>query len=201
MCACIEPVRTGIGAVCGEYGRPKWPITMLNQTDIPGTEKCLHFFIFGTLRMLVRPAMKRLFGLKEKIPSVASLPPPCLIMIYMALHVYSTPILHRNDSRAEKGGTLLTSKQDTHESGSGTKGTHEHIFRTWYQVGSKGQNKTYSYKSSWHRVYILGVSKAQKKTMKEARHRNVVVIVAVMLLLWLSSRYYVVGESVVGAGI
>ena len=32
MCACTEPVRTGIGAVCVEYGRPKWPITMLNRT-------------------------------------------------------------------------------------------------------------------------------------------------------------------------
>ena len=33
MCACTEPVRTGIGAVCVEYGRPKWPITMLNHTN------------------------------------------------------------------------------------------------------------------------------------------------------------------------
>ena len=33
MCACTEPVRTGIGAVCVEYGRPKWPITMLNHTQ------------------------------------------------------------------------------------------------------------------------------------------------------------------------
>ena len=33
MRACTEPVRTGIGAVCVEYGRPtKWPITMLNHT-------------------------------------------------------------------------------------------------------------------------------------------------------------------------
>ena len=32
MCACTEPVRTGIGAVCVEYGRPKWPVTMLNHT-------------------------------------------------------------------------------------------------------------------------------------------------------------------------
>ena len=55
MCACTEPVRTGIGAVCVEYGRPKWPITMLNH------RKMFLFFIFGTLRMLVRPAMKRLF--------------------------------------------------------------------------------------------------------------------------------------------
>ena len=34
MCACKEPVRTAIGAVCVEYGRPKWPITMLNRTYI-----------------------------------------------------------------------------------------------------------------------------------------------------------------------
>ena len=32
MCACTEPVRTGIGAVCVECGRLKWPITMLNYT-------------------------------------------------------------------------------------------------------------------------------------------------------------------------
>ena len=66
MCACTEPVRTGIGAVCVDYGRPKWPITMLNHTDIPGTAKCFYFFIFGTLRMLVRPAMKSFFCLKAK---------------------------------------------------------------------------------------------------------------------------------------
>ena len=32
MCGFTEPVRTGIGAVCVEYGRPKWLITMLNYT-------------------------------------------------------------------------------------------------------------------------------------------------------------------------
>ena len=47
MCACTEPVRTGIGAVCVEYGRPKWPITMLNHTDIPGTEKCFDFLFLA----------------------------------------------------------------------------------------------------------------------------------------------------------
>ena len=41
MCACTEPLRTGICAVCVEYGRPKWPITMLNHINISGTEKCL----------------------------------------------------------------------------------------------------------------------------------------------------------------
>ena len=32
MCACTEPVRSDIGTVCVEYGRPEWPITMLNHT-------------------------------------------------------------------------------------------------------------------------------------------------------------------------
>ena len=62
MCACTEPVRTGIGAVCVEYGRPKWPITMLNQTRV---QKNVWLFYFWH-PMLVRPAMKRLFCLKAK---------------------------------------------------------------------------------------------------------------------------------------
>ena len=64
MCACVEPVGTAIGAVCDEYGRPKWPITMLNHTNIPGTEYCFVFHFWHP--MLVRPVMKRLFGLKAK---------------------------------------------------------------------------------------------------------------------------------------
>ena len=47
MCACTEPVMTGIGAVCVDYGRPKWPITMLSHTHIPGTEKCFFFFFLA----------------------------------------------------------------------------------------------------------------------------------------------------------
>ena len=47
MCACVEPVGTAVGAVCVEYGRPKWPITMLNHTHI--VQKNVLFFIFGTL--------------------------------------------------------------------------------------------------------------------------------------------------------
>ena len=43
MCAFTEPVRTDIGAVCVEYGRPKWPITMLNHTD--KVQKNVSFFI------------------------------------------------------------------------------------------------------------------------------------------------------------
>ena len=46
MCACTEPVRTGIGAVCVENGRPKWPLTTLNHTDISGTKKCFDFFFW-----------------------------------------------------------------------------------------------------------------------------------------------------------
>ena len=82
MCACTEPVRIGIGAVCVEYGRPKWPITMLNHThkQTP-THKHTHtwyennvlFFIFGTLSsydpiwrgffFLGKPRKKRLASL------------------------------------------------------------------------------------------------------------------------------------------
>ena len=34
ICACTEPIGTGIGAVCVERGRLKWPITMLTDTNI-----------------------------------------------------------------------------------------------------------------------------------------------------------------------
>ena len=75
MCACTEPVRTGIGAVCVEYGRPKWPITMLNHTNILGTEYCFVFYFWHP--MLVRPVMKRLFFLgkprKNRLASLARL--------------------------------------------------------------------------------------------------------------------------------
>ena len=47
MCACTEPVRTGIVAVCVEYGRPKWPITMLNHTNRhPWYRIMFVFFLF-----------------------------------------------------------------------------------------------------------------------------------------------------------
>ena len=44
-CACTEPVRTGINAVRVEYGRPKWPITMLNYTHTYLVQKNVLFFI------------------------------------------------------------------------------------------------------------------------------------------------------------
>ena len=51
MCACTEPVRTGIGAVCVEYGRPKWPITMLNHTR---TEDCFVFLFLAPYACMTR---------------------------------------------------------------------------------------------------------------------------------------------------
>ena len=39
MCACSQPVRTGIGAVCVERGRSKWPITKLNHTHTRRSSK------------------------------------------------------------------------------------------------------------------------------------------------------------------
>ena len=70
MCACVEPVGTAIGVVCVEYGRPKWPITMLNHTRC--TEECFVFYFWHP--MLVRPVMKRLFSLgKPRKSGLASL--------------------------------------------------------------------------------------------------------------------------------
>ena len=62
MCACTEPVRTGIGAVCVEYGGPKRPITMLNSTDT--YRKLFRFYFWHP--MLVRPAMKNIFSPEGK---------------------------------------------------------------------------------------------------------------------------------------
>ena len=67
MCACTEPVRTGIGAVCVEYGRPKWPITMFNSTSLVHKNVLIAYFWHP---MLVRPAMKRRFRLKAKTASL-----------------------------------------------------------------------------------------------------------------------------------
>ena len=53
MCACVEPVGTAIGAVCGESGGRKW---MLNHTHIQN----IVFFFYFWHPMLVRPVMKRL---------------------------------------------------------------------------------------------------------------------------------------------
>ena len=45
MCACVEPVGTAIDAVCVEYGRPKWPITMLNHTHV--YRRMFHFLFLA----------------------------------------------------------------------------------------------------------------------------------------------------------
>ena len=70
MCACTEPVRTGIGAVCVEYGRPKWPLTMLNHTNRHPWYGIVIVFYF-LHPMLVRPVMKSFFclGLGRFAPS------------------------------------------------------------------------------------------------------------------------------------
>ena len=48
MCACTEPVKAGIGAVCVEYGRPKLPITMLNHTNRHPWYRIMFGFLFLT---------------------------------------------------------------------------------------------------------------------------------------------------------
>ena len=42
MCACTDPVRTGVGAVCVEYGRPKW---LINQTHVQKNVFIIKFFL------------------------------------------------------------------------------------------------------------------------------------------------------------
>ena len=74
MRACVEPVGTAIGAVCVEYGRPKWPITMLNHTHT-WYRRMFCFFIFGTLFSYdpLTTNWKRLFSLKPRKKRLASL--------------------------------------------------------------------------------------------------------------------------------
>ena len=70
MCACTEPIRTGIGAVCVEYGRRKWPITMLNRTEKhPWYRKMILIFIFGTLRSY-DPLERGFFARRQKSASL-----------------------------------------------------------------------------------------------------------------------------------
>ena len=91
MCACTEPVRTGIGAVCVEYGRPKWPITMLNHTHNHThiryylVQKNVLFFIFGTL-CSYDPLRRGFFFLgKPRGKSLASLARLMIIYEYSPL--------------------------------------------------------------------------------------------------------------------
>ena len=63
------------------------------------TKKC--FVLFFWHPMLVRPAMKRLFCMKEKMASVASLPRPCLIITVFfceSLHCYVVLVFILNHS-------------------------------------------------------------------------------------------------------
>ena len=60
MCACTEPVRTGIGAVCVEYGRPKWPITTLNHThNHTHTYIKMFCFLFERSEFLIATSKKK----------------------------------------------------------------------------------------------------------------------------------------------
>ena len=58
MCACTEPVRTGIGPVCVEYGRPTCLITMLNQTRVH-VQKNVLFFLFERSEFLIDTSQKK----------------------------------------------------------------------------------------------------------------------------------------------
>ena len=63
MCACTEPVGTGIGAVRVERDRQKWPITMLNNTH---TLTRYRLIKNKSPYTLARPVRKTFFPWKAK---------------------------------------------------------------------------------------------------------------------------------------
>ena len=108
MCTCTEPFRSGIGAVCVEYGRPKWPTTMLHHTSIPGTEKCVcvcFFFLApapyarttryerGCFFFLGKPRKKRLASLARLIIILQSINDTLVFSLSLRRHVSLFPFL------------------------------------------------------------------------------------------------------------
>ena len=85
MCAYTEPVRAGIGAVCVEYGRPKW---LINQTHVEKNVLLL-FFIFGTLDFAratrYEEAFKATYGLGRFAPSALRFSGSSLILSYLTV--------------------------------------------------------------------------------------------------------------------
>ena len=83
MCACTEPVRTGIGAVCVEYGRRKWPITMLNHTY----RKMFGFLFLAPYARTTRDEEAFLPEGKEQPRSLRSLGLASLLVILSLIHI------------------------------------------------------------------------------------------------------------------
>ena len=113
MCACTEPVRTGIGAVCVEYGRPKWPITTLNHTHTNThtylVQKNARFFFWHPI--LVRPAMKRLFfpwKTEEKMARFARAPHDNFFHDGKRRYVFFSDGTGRHILFSQRDGTLHT---------------------------------------------------------------------------------------------
>ena len=73
MCACTKPVRTGIGAVCVVYGRPKWPIAMLNHTHKHPWYRVMICVLFLAPYARTTRYKKVLFPLKTKEKRLDSL--------------------------------------------------------------------------------------------------------------------------------
>ena len=87
MCACTEPAKKGIGAVCVECGRSKWPITILNHTNKHAyIQNNVLFLIFGNL-CSYDPLWRVFFAWRQKTVSVASLPRLCPIITQIRGHI------------------------------------------------------------------------------------------------------------------
>ena len=96
MCACTEPVRTGIGAVCVEYGRSKWSITMLNHTN-KQTNKHLWYrkmfcFLFLAPYACTTRYEEAFLPEGKKTASLASLSRPCLTTKSLSADMVCAPI-------------------------------------------------------------------------------------------------------------
>ena len=86
MCACTELVRTGIGAVCLKYSRPKWPIMMLNHTHTHTNTFTQECFVFLFLAPYTRTThYKRHFcAEKQRKKRLASLARLIIIIFFQS---------------------------------------------------------------------------------------------------------------------
>ena len=69
MCACTEPVKTGIGVVCVEYGRRKW---LINQTHVQKND-CIFFFFLAPYARTTRYEEALFLKGKKRTRSLRSL--------------------------------------------------------------------------------------------------------------------------------
>ena len=81
MCSCTERVRIGIGAVCVEYGQPKWPITIY-ESHTHTEEFFINLFLAPHARTTRYEEAFISLENQEKKARFAHAPPETLIISY-----------------------------------------------------------------------------------------------------------------------